>query len=226
MPSYLEQLQEQWFTLVHGAEMTPGEACIYTSLPECMVEDIYWEYFQAPALRKLESANTKPQFDPFEVFGVPRDWALGRKKTYHEGQISILRDDIVKVEQSMAGLDTASLTYSWERIDAIELQVAKHIQLLHLLDNPGCLRSALTEAEIQSAKDYPIEQLLPNPIVRKNKTLCFNHDEKTPSMHINFAPRNDVHCFGACNKTWDSIGLVMQIHGLDFPGAVRFLLGR
>lgn len=77
----------------------------------------------------------------------------------------------------------------------------------------------ITDDMIAIAKQYPIEDLLPNP-VKHNKTLCCFHDERTPSMGIK---NNRVHCFGACGKSWDTIAFIEDSKGIGFIEAVRYL---
>ena len=54
--------------------------------------------------------------------------------------------------------------------------------------------------------------------------LCPFHSEKTPSFSV--APDKQMyHCFG-CKKGGDVINFIMDIEGLTFPEAVRFLAKR
>ena len=84
------------------------------------------------------------------------------------------------------------------------------------LENPGS--GEITDEMIEVAREYPIEEVLPNEVFR-NKTRCFNHDDDNPSVAIY---NNRIHCF-ACNMGWDSIAVVMQVEGLEFKEAVKRL---
>ncbi len=54
--------------------------------------------------------------------------------------------------------------------------------------------------------------------------LCPFHNEKTPSFSV--APDKQIyHCFG-CKKGGSVINFIMEIEGLSFPDAVRFLAKR
>ena len=52
--------------------------------------------------------------------------------------------------------------------------------------------------------------------------LCPFHDEKTPSFSVN--PAKGIYwCFGACQKGGNAIKFIMEIEGLNYPQAIRFL---
>lgn len=53
------------------------------------------------------------------------------------------------------------------------------------------------------------------------KACCPFHNEKTPSFVV--TPGKDIYkCFG-CGKSGDGISFIMEMEGLNFPDAVRFL---
>lgn len=56
--------------------------------------------------------------------------------------------------------------------------------------------------------------------VEKGKALCPFHDEKTPSMSINYKNTNRYHCFG-CGESGDVINFVMKMENLDFLSATE-----
>lgn len=54
--------------------------------------------------------------------------------------------------------------------------------------------------------------------------LCPFHNEKTPSFSV--APEKGIYyCFG-CHKGGGAVNFIMEIEGLDYPDAVRFLAKR
>ena len=53
------------------------------------------------------------------------------------------------------------------------------------------------------------------------KALCPFHGEKSPSFHIS-VPKEIWHCFG-CAKGGDVFSFVMEMEGMSFPEAMRFL---
>ncbi len=75
----------------------------------------------------------------------------------------------------------------------------------------------------------PIEDVVSQyvQITRKGSNLfglCPFHNEKTPSFSV--APEKGIYyCFG-CHKGGGVINFIMEIEGLDYPDAVRFLAQR
>lgn len=54
--------------------------------------------------------------------------------------------------------------------------------------------------------------------------LCPFHNEKTPSFSV--APEKGIfYCFG-CHKGGGAVNFIMEIEGLDYPDAIRFLAKR
>ena len=85
---------------------------------------------------------------------------------------------------------------------------------------PGKIRKVIiTEMMIQRAKDSPIENLL--EINRAGFTKCFSHNDKNPPQNA-YAKRNFLHCF-VCNKSWDTIAILMERDGYKFKEAVMRL---
>lgn len=76
----------------------------------------------------------------------------------------------------------------------------------------------ITEAQIQHAREYPLENLIDH---RKFMAKCPFHPDKTASMYLK---NNFYHCFG-CQANGDTIDFVMKSKNLTFPEAVRYLAG-
>lgn len=81
--------------------------------------------------------------------------------------------------------------------------------------------SKLTQKDIDMAKDIPINNFI--SVNRMKKAKCIFHADKTASMHI--YDNNKFYCFG-CSKHGSVIDIVMQLHQLDFKGAVLKLTGK
>lgn len=78
-------------------------------------------------------------------------------------------------------------------------------------------KGAITDEMLEIAKQYPIDKLIE---FQGGKALCFNHEEKTPSMTIF---KNKAHCHGACGRSWSTIDVLMERDGLSFISAVKAL---
>lgn len=90
--------------------------------------------------------------------------------------------------------------------------------LLELIEQIGkqttSKTSRITEAMVQRAREYPLEQLI--EINRAGFTKCFNHNDKTPSA---YCKNNFMYCF-AENKSWDTIQILIDRDKLSFGEAV------
>jgi DNA primase len=75
---------------------------------------------------------------------------------------------------------------------------------------------------IQLVEDLCPEVSLKNDGQHKKKCCCVFHEESTPSLKFN-STLNRYKCFG-CGKSGDVIQFVEDYSGLDFQGAVRYLL--
>lgn len=78
-------------------------------------------------------------------------------------------------------------------------------------------KSSITDAMIQTAKDYPFTDLHQ---FRNGTCICPFHADKAPSMKL--YSNNTVHCF-SCQKSWDTIAFIRELEGLSFPDAVKRL---
>lgn len=75
----------------------------------------------------------------------------------------------------------------------------------------------VTEAMIEQAKRFPIEQLV--EVNRQGFAKCVWHTDSHPSM---FCKKNFAHCF-VCQKSGDTIAVAMVKEGLSFREAVERL---
>ena len=72
----------------------------------------------------------------------------------------------------------------------------------------------ITGDMVLKAKEYPIENLV--EVNRQGFTKCFGHNDKHPSA---YCKKNFIHCF-VCQKSWDTIAVLMEREGLTFKDAV------
>ena len=72
----------------------------------------------------------------------------------------------------------------------------------------------ITPEMIERTKNYPIGQLV--EVNKQGFTKCFQHIDKHPSV---YCKNNFLHCF-VCNKSWDTIAVLVERDGLSFKDAV------
>ena len=75
----------------------------------------------------------------------------------------------------------------------------------------------LTDDEVESARLYPMDQLI--PLTEGHKIVCPFHDDSTPSMYVY---DDHVHCY-VCGKHLDTVGWVMETGKMSFYQAVKQL---
>ncbi|MGR3221208.1 MAG: CHC2 zinc finger domain-containing protein [Candidatus Anammoxibacter sp.] len=157
-----------------------------------------------------------------EYMQVDLQWALETRKRYLSGVMALCHEAINGIVKSLAGKHSLAreLYFLWinefqEKVDRCMMQVALLKPQVTGVENSG---NGITGELIETAKEYPIENLLPNP-VKRNLTLCFAHNDKHPSMSIK---NNKVKCF-ACGYSGSVIDVVMHLNKCDFKKAVKFI---
>lgn len=80
-------------------------------------------------------------------------------------------------------------------------------------------KDSITEEMKETAKGYPVDRLIE---FQNGVALCFNHKEKTPSLHY-YPKNNRAHCFGGCDKSFDAIDILIIRDGFTFKEAVKEL---
>lgn len=159
--------------------------------------------------------------DQAKVQNVPFKWALEQRRSFVNAQLEHYRYKIrCEHEQSLESHLEKRL-----RAKHIETYVKQvkywEWQLTKL--NPDYNKSGkhIDRETIAAAKAYPIGNLLPEP-PRKYMVKCPFHADSIPSGYIR---GNFLYCF-SCQKGWDTIELLMDLHGLTFRDAVMELAGR
>lgn len=85
----------------------------------------------------------------------------------------------------------------------------------HSTENPG---RGLTDHEIERARTYPLEKLVPD-LSQRGYTRCRWHDDNSPSMLV----RNGFGWCFSCSTWADSIKWIMVEKAMSFPEAVKHL---
>lgn len=79
---------------------------------------------------------------------------------------------------------------------------------------------ALTQEQIQQAREYPIDKLV--EFNRTGKAYAWCHNDHVPSLHHN-RKHNRAHCW-PCNHSYNPIDVLVYRDGRSFEEAVRSLL--
>jgi hypothetical protein len=82
----------------------------------------------------------------------------------------------------------------------------------------GKKKVGITDANIDSAREYPVEKLIE---FNRGTALAFCHADKKPSLTWD-KKRNRAHCF-VCDKDFSAIDILMERDGVDFITAVKHL---
>lgn len=147
-------------------------------------------------------------------FGVDVEWAISRRKEYLNQRIAELESDQQAVLQAFSGNNELNRFLLLDSIRFLNKEIRKCEMELNY-KNAG--KSRMTQADIEKAKNYPIENLLQS--VRNGKTNCINHEDKRPSMDIR---NNFVYCY-SCGFHGDAITVYRKLHNVDFVTAVKNL---
>lgn len=150
---------------------------------------------------------------------VPKEWALGRRKVFllsEAVRIADKRSGVTKALPSMLSVEERAMLLA--ELDDLNNDYRKIQRQIHALEFPSA--SQISEDDIEIARQAKVADFLPGQVIR-NKTLCFNHEDKNPSMQVN---DTWVYCH-SCHRSWDSIDVVRQVQGLDFVRAIRYMNG-
>ena len=113
---------------------------------------------------------------------------------------------------------------SWRyllELEELRKQFQPTLRLIELRRQPKTENSnTITDEDIQKAKEYPLENLLPEE-VKRGMTLCPLHNEKSPSFQVK--KNNTFVCYG-CGEHGDSIDLYMKMNNAKFLEAVKALI--
>ena len=177
------------------------------------------QYYQD--LEKKWRINLKKEENEFlEEFLMDdenREWAKGRRKEYLRNKWIELSERYLKLIKIKSHKWFEELVFD-EYITPIKKKMSKIKRELDLIKNP-VFSSSITDEMVEQAKQYPIKDLLGEPIM--NKYTCLWHNDKHPSMHY-YEATNTLHCF-SCLKSGDAIDVYMQLNNCDFIEAVKKL---
>jgi len=117
--------------------------------------------------------------------------------------------------------DTGELSahFAHQVLDEIVTMCRELRHLTKLVKGYPARAGAITPGMIESARSYPVEQLI--EFNRQQKAVAFCHADKVPSLTWHRA-KNRATCF-PCGKSFNSIDILVQRDGLTFIDAVKQL---
>jgi len=142
------------------------------------------------------------------------EFGIGRKPMTEEVWV-----EFIEVRTEVQRLMIEQATAEPKRV------IKRIIQIQQFMLNPTHKKGGVSEAEIERAREYPLEELLGTKVFKARGkwtavTHCPFHNEKTPSFYID--KENHYKCFG-CSEHGDSISFVMKRDQLKFIEAVKLL---
>jgi hypothetical protein len=160
-------------------------------------------------------------------FGIPIDWQTRKRKNYLTEQINASAKVISEIKKlypfwAKNSSDAGYLIYLGKKTKA---DLEKMKKELAWISKPNAIKvKSVNQGDIEAARNVDILSVLPHgEINRSGFTVCFLHEDKKPSLKY-YQKSNKVHCF-VCNKSFDTIDVVMYLHGCDFIYAVKILNG-
>ena len=154
--------------------------------------------------------------------GIPLEEALLKRKHFLEQEIHHF-SEIIQDARIDAPFATLEKKLSISHIDEAIKQL-KRLEWECTKLNPEWVdnQGGVNRESIGRAKAYPIERLLPYPTFH-HMTKCPFH-KKGKSDRTMTTKNNFAWCFH-CNLGWDTISLMMELHGKTFREAVLDLSG-
>ncbi|GAG56163.1 unnamed protein product [marine sediment metagenome] len=154
--------------------------------------------------------------------GIPLEEALVKRKHFLQEEIRHWTNIIQAAKKDAPfgsleqKLDETHIDEAIKELKRLEWECTKLNP--EWIDNQG----GVNRETIAQAKAVPINTLLPYPVTH-NMTKCPFH-EKGKSDSTMTTKNNFAWCFH-CNLGWDTISLVMELHGKTFREAVLDLSG-
>lgn len=168
----------------------------------------------------MEKPGMKTIRDDCISFNVPFAWALKKKKESVSSRMAEIRKQINERKK----IDSGTLLESQMKDDTIqqlEKEFHSYKTYLGYLANPETDTKAITDNEIEIARNYPVHEFLPEDYRRKGNINCLfpGHEDKHASMTVN---RLFLFCH-TCKEKMDSLDLTMMYRKVDFKSAVKLL---
>lgn len=170
----------------------------------------------------MEKPNIGTIKQKSKEFDVPFHWALERKKRYIASLLTQTKKQINKNKKLLRKTKkTEERKLLMDGLEKLEKEFGRHRLYLRYLNNPKEDTRAITDEEVEIARNYPIWEFLPEGYKGKGNIRCLfaDHEDKHASMQVN---TTWLWCH-TCQRKMDTLELVMMKTGLDFKSAVKLL---
>lgn len=164
------------------------------------------------------------RYQPQELYKeFPSNWQCERRTEFLKARIAAfvmkawegmeLHEDYVRRNRLI------EMILTQEHLEKILQEIIKaQGEIISLRQPERERKDRITPEMIENARAFPFSELVG---FTRNAARCPFHGDKSPSFIL--LKDNRARCFGACSKTWDTIGFLMEKEGLTFPQAVRRL---
>ena len=147
------------------------------------------------------------------------EWCAERKRLVDIARRALRRVTSGNAVEIWLGLQV----YVMPRVNETERHIHRlRRQIARYTSSP--VKSCITDADIEQAREVPIASLISSKIRRTDKTSITNcplHNDRSPSFVI-YHDTNSCWCFG-CQQGGDSIAFTRLLYNLSFIEAVKYL---
>jgi hypothetical protein len=154
-----------------------------------------------------------------EEFELTTQYAMNARRRYLTDELELLDLEIAFYEDYEGNLESEYLALF--SISDLGIKRAKVKMELRSMKNLTVNKPGITDEMIQAARDYPITQLIE---FTRGTATAFCHNDRRPSMY--HQTRLNRACCPVCDKSFDSIAVLVERDGMTFKSAVHQLQER
>jgi len=153
-------------------------------------------------------------------FNIPFSRVLKKKQQYISSRMAEIRKQINERKKIESG-SVLECQMKDDTVQRLEKEFHSYKTYLGYLANPETDTKAVTDNEIEIARNYPVDEFLPDGYRGKGNINCLlpGHEDKHASMTVN---RLFLFCH-TCKEKMDSLDLTMLYRGVSFKTAVKLL---
>jgi hypothetical protein len=153
-----------------------------------------------------------------EEFELTTQYAMNARRRYLTDELELLDLEMAFYEDYQGNLE--SEYFALFSISDLGIKRAKVKMELRSIKNVTINKPGITDEMIQTARDYPITQLIE---FTRGKAIAFCHEDRNPSMY--HQTRLNRACCPVCDKSFDPISVLVERDGMTFKSAIHQLGG-